>query len=278
MQNALLPDTFENARLVLDAMRPVTPRDGYSARVVLDENDPYASSIRRVLNAASTIGAVRHVDGREEVYEVRAELFEFLSVVAKKAFGVERRERSAGRASQSPLGVATATCWRSCRHRAAALPPYMEQHGFSAEVYLGELPADDAFVVRKVLNAGGTLNYVQLAEKSDRGQHYFVHKQLYKTLLLISSMAPRTGQRSGAPPDCGPGPAGHRTRGQARRANAVNWKQWLGFARLPDLTSSGDTQKAFVSRRAASDARQYFIDHINQIARDPARSLCRYRR
>ena len=204
VQNALLPDTFDNARAVLNAMRPMTSRDGFSARVVLHEHDPHASDVRRVLNAAATIGAVRHVDGHDELYEVRSELFEFLSVVAKKAF-----EANDDNARQAELRKVVEVALRphvgdhadivlhQCR-------PISERNGFSAEIYLGRMPADDAFVVQKVLNAGATLSYVQLDERPDQDQRYYVHKQLYKTLLLISSAAHRTGQRSMAPRLAGP--------------------------------------------------------------------------
>ncbi len=199
VENALLPETFENARSTLNAMRPITPRDGFTARVVLSDRDPHSADIRRVLNAASTIGAVRHIDGREEAYEVRSELFEFLSVVAKKAF--ESNDENARLAElrkvvsvalQPHIGDHADIVLNHCR-------PISERNGFSAEIFLARMPADDAFVVQKILNAGATLSYVQLDERADQDQRYYVHKQLFKTMLLISSMAPRTGQRSRAP-------------------------------------------------------------------------------
>ncbi len=87
--------------------------------------------------------------------------------------------------------------------------PITESKGFSAEVLLGEINADDAYVVQRVLNAGATLSYVQRDEDKDMAalQRYYVHKQLYKTLLLISSAYPRTGQRGYAPRLEGPGGA-----------------------------------------------------------------------
>ena len=207
VENALLPETFENARAVLNAMRPMTPHDGFTARVKLHDGDPHASDVRRVLNAAATIGAVRHVDVRDEVYEVRSELFEFLSVVAKKAFEsndengrLAELRKVVSAALQPHVGDHADVVIQHCR-------PISERNGFSAEVYLARMPADDAFVVQKVLNAGATLSYVQLDERADQDQRYYVHKQLYKTLLMISSMAHRTGQRSRAPQLGAPGQA-----------------------------------------------------------------------
>jgi hypothetical protein len=207
VENALLPDKFENARLVLNAMRPMTPHDGFTARVILRDHDPHAQDIRRVLNAASTIGAVRHLDTHDEIYEVRAELFEFLSVVAKKAF--EANDENARLAElrkvvtvalQPYVGGNADLTLQHCR-------PISERNGFSAEIFLDRLAADDAFVVQKVLNAGATLNYVQLDDRPDQSQRYYVHKQLYKTLLMISASAPRTGERSYAPQLGAPGEA-----------------------------------------------------------------------
>src|SRR5262249_45136605 len=75
--------------------------------------------------------------------------------------------------------------------------PISETNGFSAEIYLSKMSGDNAFVVQKVLNAGATMGYIQLRAEQD--QSYYVHKQLYKTLLLIAAAAPKTGQRSRAP-------------------------------------------------------------------------------
>ena len=207
MENALLPDTFDNARLVLNAMRPMTARDGFTARVVLRDSDPHAADIRRVLNAAATIGAVRHIDGRDEIYEARSELFEFLSVVAKKAF--ESNDEN-GRLAELRKVVTVALQPHTGDHADIVVHhcrPISEKNGFSAEIYLARMNGDDAFVVQKVLNAGSTLSYVQLDERADQDQRYYVHKQLYKTLLLIASSAPRTGQRSRLPQLEAPGAA-----------------------------------------------------------------------
>jgi hypothetical protein len=208
VENALLPDTFDNARLVLNSMRPITAHDGFSARVVIEPHDPHGNDIRRVLNAAATIGAVRHLDSRDEIYEVRSELFEFLSVVAKKAF--ESNEEN-GRLAELRKVVSVALQPHVGDHADLVIShcrPISERNGFSAEVYLDRIAADDAFVVQKALNAGATLNYVQHDDREGQEQRFYVHKQLYKTLLMISAMAPKTGQRSRAPQIAGPSPQG----------------------------------------------------------------------
>lgn len=263
VENALLPDTFDNARTVLNAMRPITPRDGFSARVVLEPGDPHAADVRRVLNAAATIGAVRHVDLHNEIYEVRSELFEFLSVVSKKAFesndenGRMAELRKVVTVSLQPhVGDNVDVVLHQCR-------PISERNGFSAEIFLAKMPADDAFIVSKVLNAGATLNYVQLDERADQDQRYYVHKQLYKTLLLISSAAHRTGQRSYAPqlgaPDRQGIAQGGRLDGQHPSLTDA-----LGLRPAIEAPASEDNRNERASRKAdeagQTDLRQYFID------------------
>ena len=84
IEAALLPDTFNKARLAREAMHPMQPVDGFTNVVRLNELDPEsAAHVRDVLNAGATIGAVRqsHRDGQ---YLVRAELYEFLCEVIKK--------------------------------------------------------------------------------------------------------------------------------------------------------------------------------------------------
>src|SRR6185295_13646546 len=83
-----LPHTYENARLMLNAMRPMAAREGFTQRVTVRDDDPHAPDLNRLLNAGATIGAVRHVEAN--TYELRSELFEYLSLVAKKSFGADK--------------------------------------------------------------------------------------------------------------------------------------------------------------------------------------------
>ena len=84
IEAALLPDTFNKARLAREAMHPMEPVDGFTNVVRLNELDPEsAGHVRDVLNAGATIGAVRE-SHRNGQYLVRAELYEFLCEVIKK--------------------------------------------------------------------------------------------------------------------------------------------------------------------------------------------------
>lgn len=183
IENALLPETFENARLTLQAMRPITNVDGFMAEVRTSRLDPHAADrVLAVLNAGATIHAVEY-DSREDRYLVRSELFEFLSTTAKKAFeksGVHANlvemEKIVGVALLPNVGPNAETVLHY-------MHPITEKHGFTAEVKLSEVEADDKRLVRNVLNAGATLGSVQRA--GEDAAHYFVHKDLYKTIARI---------------------------------------------------------------------------------------------
>jgi len=61
--------------------------------------------------------------------------------------------------------------------------PISEDRGFTAEVKLEEVAPEHVRTVRSTLNAGATLDRVQRAGKDS--SHYFIHRDLYKTLALI---------------------------------------------------------------------------------------------
>jgi hypothetical protein len=62
--------------------------------------------------------------------------------------------------------------------------PISEDRGFTAEIKLDEIiKTDHLRIVRSPLNAGATLDRVQRAGKD--ATHYFIHRDLYKTLALI---------------------------------------------------------------------------------------------
>jgi predicted nucleic acid-binding Zn-ribbon protein len=183
IENALLPETFENARLTLQAIRPITNIDGFMGEVRANRLDPHAADrVLTVLNAGATIHAVEF-DQDQDRYLVRSELFEFLSTTAKKAFekspvhaNLVELEKIVGVALLPNVGPNAETVMHY-------MHPITELHGFTAEVKLSEVEADDKRVVRSVLNAGATLGSVQRAGEDP--SHYFVHKDLYKTIARI---------------------------------------------------------------------------------------------
>jgi hypothetical protein len=183
IENALLPDTFETARVTLQSLRPITNVSGFMAEVRPEMLDPHtAAKVLGVLNAGATIHAVEY-DEAQRRYLVRSELFEFLSVVAKKAF--ESNEHHVSLAElEKIVGVALLP---DLSHNAELVLSYMhpisEDRGFTAEIKLQDVAPEHLRTVRSTLNAGATLDRVQRAGKD--ATHYFIHRDLYKTLALI---------------------------------------------------------------------------------------------
>lgn len=196
IENALLPDTFANAKLVLGALHTITNTEGYVAEVEPRSYDPEtAARLREVLSAGSTIGAVRREsDGR---YLVRAELYEFLAIVAKRAFDknkskfTENVEQSV-KAQELEKMVAVALLPHVGANADMVLGhfhPISEEKGFAgftSEVLLAEVADDHKRTVRSVLNAGSTFKLVHRFDRQDSPPpRYIVHADLYKTLARI---------------------------------------------------------------------------------------------
>ena len=196
IENALIPDKFANAHAVLEAMQPITPVDGFTQEVVLPyREDPSRNRVLKVLNAAATIGAVERDPNRPERYLVRPELFEFLSVVAKKAF--EADEANA-RLAELKQVVTVALQPYVGDHADIVLDhmhPINEKEGFSSEVTLATVPSGDLPIVRKVLNSGAMLRFVSHDTRKGEEDRFYIHKDLYKTLALVSASYPKTGTR-----------------------------------------------------------------------------------
>jgi hypothetical protein len=164
-------------------MRPITNVAGFMAEVRPEQLDPHTGGrVLGVLNAGATIHAVEY-DERERRYLVRSELYEFLSVVAKKAFQASEHHVNLAELEKI-VGVALLP---NLSHNADLVLHYMrpisEDRGFTAEIKLNEVAPEHIRTVRNTLNAGATLDRVQRAGKD--ASHYFIHRDLYKTLALI---------------------------------------------------------------------------------------------
>lgn len=196
IENALLPDTFTNADAVLTAMQPITPIDGFTQEVIIPLDEAvHRDRVIKVLNAAATIGAVHRDVTRPERYLVRPELFEFLSAVAKRSFESNKDHVRNAELRQILTVALRPDVGRNADIVLNNMEPINEAHGFSSQIRLGSVPATEVSVVRRVLNAGATVKYVQRAERHDtkNPEHdlYFVHGQLYKTIALICAHSPR---------------------------------------------------------------------------------------
>lgn len=185
IENALLPDKFDNARLALSAMRPITNIEGFMAEVRTDRLDPHGRDrVLSVLNAGSTIHAVAY-DGTLDRYLVRSELFEFLSVVAKKAF--EESDHHINQAQlEKDIGVALLPdIQKNADIVIQNMVPATDMGDFTQEINLNEVdPVGNRKVIRSVLNAAATFDSVRRVRKDDPN-HFWVHKDLYKTLARI---------------------------------------------------------------------------------------------
>ncbi len=191
IEAALLPNTFNKARLTREAMHPMEPLDGFTNIVRLSELDPEsASQVRDVLNAGATIGAVRHTN-RAGTYLVRAELYEFLCQVIQKELKTKPAETKRGlelneletRMMEALLPDVRETADAVLQH----LHPIDEKNGFTSEIFMSEVEAEHVRPVRNVLTAGSSLRVVQ-RDRSDRDR-YYLHGELYKTLARIRARA-----------------------------------------------------------------------------------------
>ncbi len=194
IENALLPDKFDNAHAVLEAMQPITPVDGFAQEVIVPYHEtPNRARVLKVLNAGAAIDAVAQDPNRPERYFVRPELFEYLATVAKRYFEADKSNATLAELKH----VITVSLQPHVGDHADLvlnhMHPINERHGFSSEVLLSDVPEDEKPVVRKVLNAGATLNYIQQDETSDDLQRYYVHKDLYKTIAMLSAVSPKMG-------------------------------------------------------------------------------------
>lgn len=183
IDTALLPHRLETARLVLGAMQPITPENGFIAEVFVHEEDPHAADLRRVLNAGATIGAVRQPYTGVPRYEVRAELFEYLSIVAKREFEADKQHAALAEMERVVSVALLPDIGANADIVLSHLHPIKEEDGFMAEVRMGELADAHAAIVRSALNAATTYNRVKPA--SGEGMHYLVHGDFYRILARI---------------------------------------------------------------------------------------------
>lgn len=184
---ALLPDTFNKARLAREAMYPMEPVDGFTNIVRLNELDPESAlHVRDVLNAGSTIGTVRHTD-QTGTYLVRAELYEFLCEVIKRELKANpeetRRELELNELETRMTEALVPDVHENAHVVLHHLHPIDEKNGFTSEIFLSEVEPRYMRPVRNVLTAGSTFRVVQ-RDRNDRDR-YYLHGELYKALARI---------------------------------------------------------------------------------------------
>ena len=199
IDTALQPHAYDTARMVLGAMRPITPQGGFTAEITVDDADPHAPDFRRVLNAGSSIGAVRHGDEADRVYQVRAEFFEYLSIAAQREYEKDKNRVHVAELERTVSVALLPNVGANAELVLDFMHPIQEDHGFMAEIMLADI-ADSGHlkIVRSALNAGAVYERVQRVRGSTA--HYFIHADFYKTLTslrgrLLMSSAPIQGGR-----------------------------------------------------------------------------------
>lgn len=183
IDTALMPHRLETARLVLGAMQPITPSDGFIAEVVIHDDDPHAADLRRVMNAGATFGAVRQPYTGVPRYEVRSELFEYLSIVARREFEADKQHAAMADMERVISVALLPDIGANADIVLSHLHPIKEQEGFMAEVFMDEMPDEHAGIVRSALNAATT--YARVKPGRDEGMHYLVHGDFYRILARI---------------------------------------------------------------------------------------------
>ena len=112
--------------------------------------DPHAAQrVLSVLNAGATINAVEY-DATSDRYLVRSELYEFLAIVAKRAFEADKSNVDLAELEKI-VGVALLP---DVNQNAETVLHYMhpisEDRGFTAEIKLSEVAPADVRTVRTV--------------------------------------------------------------------------------------------------------------------------------
>jgi hypothetical protein len=198
IENALLPDTFESATATLEAMRPISAIKGYTQEVIVPSNDMAGRArILKVLNAAAAIGGVERDPNRAERYLVRPEVFEFLSVVAKKAFHADDAKIQVADL-KSTLSVALQPHVGDAADVVLEhITPVSERPGgYSALIMMSDVKDQDLAIVRRAINAGTATGFARQGTHSeDRTNDYEIHKDFYRTLTRLSASSPKSGWR-----------------------------------------------------------------------------------
>lgn len=202
VENALRPQIHENAIRAIAAMQPasgmVPPElgSGWTHEVVIPESE-FGSKLRvlKVLNAGATIGAVVRDITYPARYFVRGELIEFLNQVA-----ANESKRDQENDNLAALREVLVDCLKPyvSDHADIVLGhmhPISDRSGFSSEIYLSEVPNDDKALIKRSLNAGATLNYVQRDERKEERDRFYIHKDFYRSLITISAEYPKYGRR-----------------------------------------------------------------------------------
>lgn len=201
IDNSLLPNTFENARIVLEAMHANTSRPGFTAIIDVTGLDHEARvCVQEVLKAGTSIGAVESDPAVPSLYWIRGELYEHLAIVSKRSFEAaggtfaESIHESHQRAElEKAVTVALLPhVGLAAEMVLSHIHPINGADGFASDGFMGEVLLDqikpaDVTSARNVLLAGRTMHKVR--RQKDAVNAYEIHADLYKALARIRARA-----------------------------------------------------------------------------------------
>ncbi|MGI9479300.1 MAG: hypothetical protein ACR2PI_21540 [Hyphomicrobiaceae bacterium] len=194
VENALLPDKFENAMHALEEIQPVSGMAPTSLgpgwtheTVVRDGEFGTKSRMLKVLNAGATIGAVRRDETYPARYFIRGELVEFLNQVSKSAFESDKDKVKLAELRKILTVALQPRVSDNADIVLGHMHPITETNECTSEIFMHEVEADQVPIVKRALNAGSTLSYVQRDERKEEYGRFYIHKNFYRTLALISA-------------------------------------------------------------------------------------------
>lgn len=186
---ALGTHPHDTAWLVISALRPVTNADGFSAVAELDRLEKSVRDrVRNVLTAGADIGAVEAVSATPEVYRVRSELREYLSIVCDKHFKSDATAKDRARLQQV---IRNALAPHPREHADIVLKhlkPEKEKEGFISRLELSAItdPYENA-VVRRVIIAASSENAAVTDKNVEDG--FWIKSDLNVALLSVRATA-----------------------------------------------------------------------------------------
>lgn len=274
IDTALQPQIYETAQLVLSTIKPIAAEQGFTGRIVVDDQDPRSTDLRRVLNAASSIGAIRDVENTDHVYLVRRELFEYLSIVIKRQYQRDKRQFDRQELERSISIALLPDIGSNAEIVMNRLQPIAPRRGYMAELALdGAINGNEATILRATLNSGATYGLVkQVKKQSDR---YMIHSDLFAALselrgrhLLTQSSRPASPLKVVAEPKASIPVESRRTLGEETHGAISDEREFerelaqepehelehvpesgpSGAELVPDL--AGDVRRAFLASLA----------------------------
>ena len=190
---ALGTHPHDTAWLTISALRPVTNFDGFSAIAELDRLEKSVRDrVRNVLTAGADIGAVETVSHSPEVYRVRSELREYLSIVCDKHFKSDETAKDSARLQQVIRNALAPHPQEHADLVLKHLKPEKEEKGFISRLELGRItdPYENE-VVRRVIIAASSEGAAVTDKNVEDG--FWIKSELNVALLNVRATAEASG-------------------------------------------------------------------------------------